>query len=520
MRTKTIGLYVSVALLLGAAGCKSNPANPPASTDATTASNGDPAAANLAPPETLNPGQPTAYSGSSSGSSSSAGSTSQPARVLGQSAQAPAGTQQGEDYSQQQGYANGGGSDDYAYNNEVDAGQQAIEANAPPPPLPVYDQPPAPEPDDQWTPGYWNYGQSGYYWVPGFWCAAPFVGALWTPPYWGFYGGHYRFHHGYWGRHVGFYGGVPYGFGYTGYGYEGGYWRGNDFYYNRAVTRVNVNVIHTVYEHNVTVNNNYSRVSYNGGPGGWNVRPRPSEVAALREQRVPPMQTQLAVQHEAQQNKAMFFAQNHGAPPVAVRPQPVAAVRGIQPPPVRNAAPQPGRENAEQQRAPQQNAQPHENQPHPEPQRGQPQPETPRGNQNQPQNHGDQPETRPGRENQPQQPPPHPENQGRPHAQPTHPQPTQQPRPEAHPQPQPARPQPQPARPEPQPARPQPQPTRPQEARPQPQEPRPTQETRPTQEPRQTQEPRPQAQPHPEPQHAAPPASHPAPAAHEDHPKH
>ena len=81
--------------------------------------------------------------------------------------------------------------------------------------------------------------RTGYYWVPGAWVLAPYVGALWTPGYWGFYGGRYHWYHGYWGAHVGFYGGVHYGFGYDGNGYEGGYWRSNAFYYNTAVSRVN-----------------------------------------------------------------------------------------------------------------------------------------------------------------------------------------------------------------------------------------------------------------------------------------
>ena len=58
-------------------------------------------------------------------------------------------------------------------------------------------------------------GGGGYYWVPGTWVQPPRVGVLWTPGYWGFVGGVYAFHAGYWGPHVGFYGGVNYGFGYA-----------------------------------------------------------------------------------------------------------------------------------------------------------------------------------------------------------------------------------------------------------------------------------------------------------------
>src|ERR1700739_4668152 len=90
------------------------------------------------------------------------------------------------------------------------------------PVLPVYEQPPAPQPGLMWTPGYRAYGDDGYYCVPGAWVPAPYEGALWTPPYWGWSGGLYVFPGGYWGPHGGFYGGVNYGFGYGGLRFVGG----------------------------------------------------------------------------------------------------------------------------------------------------------------------------------------------------------------------------------------------------------------------------------------------------------
>ena len=121
-----------------------------------------------------------------------------------------------------------------AYNDGYQQGyEQGIQANAPPPELPVYEQPSCPGPGYIWNPGYWSWGEYGYYWVPGVWVLAPYTGALWTPPWWGFFGGLYRWHSGYWGSHVGFYGGVPYGYGYTGSGYHGGYWNRDRFMYNR-----------------------------------------------------------------------------------------------------------------------------------------------------------------------------------------------------------------------------------------------------------------------------------------------
>jgi WXXGXW repeat (2 copies) len=220
---------------------------------------------------------------------------------------------------------------DQNYENQVDAGQQALEADAPPPPLPTYQQPEAPAPNYIWTPGYWAYAPVGYYWVPGAWVFAPYPGALWTPGYWGFFGNRYLFHRGFWGPHIGFYGGVNYGFGYTGSGYHGGYWNGNNFYYNRAVNRINATRITNVYNRTVVVNNNYNRISYNGGRGGIPVRPQPAEIAAMRGPRTPPMSAQLQNQRQAAQNRQQFYNQNQGRPAIVAAPRPFAADHGISP---------------------------------------------------------------------------------------------------------------------------------------------------------------------------------------------
>src|ERR1700689_3029072 len=95
-----------------------------------------------------------------------------------------------------------------------------------PPELVVYTQPVCPQEGYLWTPGYWAYGDAGYFWVPGTWVEPPTVGYLWTPGYWGWGDGVYAWNDGYWGSEVGFYGGVNYGFGYGGVGYQGGRWQG------------------------------------------------------------------------------------------------------------------------------------------------------------------------------------------------------------------------------------------------------------------------------------------------------
>jgi len=186
-----------------------------------------------------------------------------------------------------------------------------------PPALPVYVQPPLPAPGYIWTPGYWAYGDAGYYWVPGVWVQPPSVGVLWTPGYWGFEGAVYRWHPGYWGPHVGYYGGVNYGFGYHGIGFCGGEWRGGVFAYNRAVANfggvhvTNVYEDRTIVERNTIVNVNH--VSYNGG-SGISARPMPMEMQAEHENHFQPTSHQLEHQNFAAQDRSQLAAVNHGRP--------------------------------------------------------------------------------------------------------------------------------------------------------------------------------------------------------------
>ena len=208
-----------------------------------------------------------------------------------------------------------------------------------PPALPVYEQPACPGDGFIWIPGYWYWGPDGYFWVPGTWVIAPQVGFLWTPGYWGWGGDVYVWHPGYWGPHIGFYGGINYGFGYTGVGYAGGYWRGGAFVYNRAVTNVNVTVVHNTYNQTV-INNNVTvnRVSYNGGAGGVATRPTRAEQSAAREQHIAPTTTQAQHERASGTNRALLASSNHGQPPVAATAKPgvfsgreVVAARGAAP---------------------------------------------------------------------------------------------------------------------------------------------------------------------------------------------
>jgi hypothetical protein len=349
--------------MMGLAGCHSNTAtttNPDGTTASTDPNAVDPTAANSAPVDNSTQvagvqqsAEPTqqAYSNaapapverrapSSSSSSASQSSGSQTSSDQGYAAPAPSqGYDNSQDYNAEQGY---------------DATLSDVQAPQPPPPLPEYAQPPAPDPNYIWTPGYWNYAPQGYYWVPGAWTQPPYTGALWTPGYWGGYGSGYRFHHGFWAAHIGFYGGINYGFGYVGVGYQGGYWNGPRFVYNQYANNINININpgfrEAVYQRNVVVNNtvinnrvvnntvyntttiNNTRintVSYNGGRGGVAVQPRPAELAVLREQRTPPMQAQVQVARASASNPQQFYAHNQGRPAEVAAARPLAADRGI-----------------------------------------------------------------------------------------------------------------------------------------------------------------------------------------------
>jgi hypothetical protein len=193
-----------------------------------------------------------------------------------------------------------------------------ISVNIGPPILPVYVQPICPQPNLIWTPGYWAYGDEGYFWVPGAWVPAPFVGGLWTPGYWGWNTGLYVYHPGYWGYHVGYYGGVNYGGGYLGIGFAGGEWRGGAFAYNTAVVNVNTTIIHntfvdrTVIERTTIVNDRH--VAYSGGPGGIQHQPAPEERIAERETHTPPTSFQAQHISAAQTNHQSYAKFNGGHP--------------------------------------------------------------------------------------------------------------------------------------------------------------------------------------------------------------
>jgi hypothetical protein len=223
-----------------------------------------------------------------------------------------------------------------------------VTATIAPPPLPVYAQPPIPGPGYFWTPGYWAWGPYGYYWVPGTWVLPPAVGLYWTPGYWAWGGGVYAWHAGYWGPHIGFYGGINYGFGYVGVGYVGGYWEHGVFAYNRSFNNIQSNThITNVYNKTVVNNTNVTNVSFNGGGGGVVAQPTPQEQAAFNERHSPATAQQLRHEQVASGNHAMLASVNQGHPGIAATRRPgqfngsgVVAAQGAPPhgqPPMRNA---------------------------------------------------------------------------------------------------------------------------------------------------------------------------------------
>jgi hypothetical protein len=198
-----------------------------------------------------------------------------------------------------------------------------------PPAIPVYEQPICPGEGYIWTPGFWAWDSDGddYYWVPGTWILAPEPGFLWTPGYWAWGGSAFFFHEGYWGPHIGFYGGINYGFGYFGRGYEGGRWENNRFYYNTSVNRVNTTIIHNTYNtriENITVNH----VSYNGGHGGIEARPSPQEEAYSNERHTGRVPAQNEHIQQARSNPELRASANHGKPSIAATAKPAAFSAG------------------------------------------------------------------------------------------------------------------------------------------------------------------------------------------------
>jgi hypothetical protein len=183
---------------------------------------------------------------------------------------------------------------------------------------------------------------------------APEPGLLWTPGYWGWGGEAFAFNEGYWGAQIGFYGGINYGFGYGGVGYQGGYWNHGAFFYNRSVN--NVANVTNIYNKTVVVNNT-TVVSYNGGAGGLSARPNAMEQKASQAKHVPRTSAQVQHVQTASTNHELYESVNHGKPAIAATAKPgefsgagvvaaKAAAPSYKPVNERTAAPAEAKENA------------------------------------------------------------------------------------------------------------------------------------------------------------------------------
>jgi hypothetical protein len=140
----------------------------------------------------------------------------------------------------------------------------------------------------------------------------------------------YVFHPGYWGRHVGYYGGINYGFGYMGVGFVGGMWHGHDFRYNTAVMRVGdgprwgrdrVYVDRTIVERNTIVNDRH--IAFNGGRDGIHYEPRPEERNAMHEQHMGATAVQQQHFQAARSDRSSYARNNSGHPQNAAVDRPM-----------------------------------------------------------------------------------------------------------------------------------------------------------------------------------------------------
>jgi len=192
-----------------------------------------------------------------------------------------------------------------------------------PPPLPLYAQPPIPGDGYIWTPGYWAWDPAtgDYVWVPGTWVLPPSVGLLWTPGYWAFFDGGYIWHRGYWGPRVGYYGGINYGYGYIGRGYEGGRWDRGHFRYNAAVNNIPSGRVHAMYRAPVPQRPAHAE-SFIGGNSHWRAQPTASQRRFEGGQHPGWTQEQQEHEHRAFGTPEQRMGSNHGMPPTAATPRP------------------------------------------------------------------------------------------------------------------------------------------------------------------------------------------------------
>ena len=201
--------------------------------------------------------------------------------------------------------------------------EAAVPVSVAPPSLPSYAQPAIPADGYLWMPGFWAWREEvpDYYWVPGTWVKPPRPGLLWTPAYWSRTQGGYDFHAGYWAADVGFYGGIDYGFGYSGDGYRGGRWQNGAFLYNRSANNLgSANIAHAYDQAATTVGKpaqaNF-RASFNGGRQGTKAQPTSQQQELAHGRHFAPTAEQQNHFAMAAKDRSLYSKLNRGEPGVA-----------------------------------------------------------------------------------------------------------------------------------------------------------------------------------------------------------
>ena len=114
------------------------------------------------------------------------------------------------------------------------------------------------------------------------------------------------------GAHIGFYGGINYGFGYAG-ALAGGRWENGQFFYNRAVNNLGAAPVTRVYNQRIAINNTtIDRVSYNSGQGELQVKPTPEQEQVAAERRIAATPAQVTQVRTASINPEQFHSTNRG----------------------------------------------------------------------------------------------------------------------------------------------------------------------------------------------------------------
>jgi len=172
-----------------------------------------------------------------------------------------------------------------------------------------------------WTHVYWayDYYDQDYYWVPGTWVPAPEVGFFWTPGSGLGRVDGFTFYQCHGGPLWVFYGVINYGFGYFGVGTKVAFGTMAFLPNNTTVNRVNVEVVHNVY--NTRVQKPRSTASAITSERGDQTRARAArKIGPARQRHVAPVRAgSTRACCPLRQDK--WAPSTHGAPAVAATPR-------------------------------------------------------------------------------------------------------------------------------------------------------------------------------------------------------